>query len=191
MVSAARSLFVERGYAATTVDAISERSDVPPATVYRLFSSKLGILKAVLDVSIAGDDAAVAVPDRPRVQQLFATADAREQLTGFVEFTRDINVRAGPVYQILVSAAAADADAATLLAEITRQRREGQRQIAKSLAQKGALRPKLRQRDAEDRIHALMSPEIFRLLVVERGWTPQRYAEWLSETLTDQLLDPN
>jgi len=122
------------------------------------------------------------------VQELFAIEDAREQLAGFVAFTRDINARAGSVYQILVSAAAADADAATLLEEITRQRHAGQRQIAKSLAGKGALRPPLRQRDAEDLIHALMSPEVYRLLVVDRGWSPQRYADWLTRTLADQLL---
>jgi len=188
VVTAARALFLERGYAATTIESISDRADVPPATVYRLFQSKLGILKAVLDVSIAGDDAEVAVPERPRVQELFATADAREQLAGFVEFTRDINARAGSVYQILVSAAAADADAAALLEEITRQRHEGQRQIAKSLARKGALKPELRAREAEDLIHALMSPEVYRLLVVDRGWTPTRYSDWLSRTLIDQLL---
>ncbi|MDQ1695683.1 MAG: hypothetical protein QOJ03_1036 [Frankiaceae bacterium] len=185
---AARELFLERGYAGTTVEAISDRSDVPPATVYRLFSSKLGILKAVLDVSIAGDDDAVPVPERPQVQSLFATSDPREQVAGFVGVTRDINSRAAPVYQILVSAAAADADAASLLAELTRQRHDGQRRIARSLARRGALRPPLRQRDAEDLIHALMSPEIYRLLVVDRGWTPERYAEWLSSTLVDQLL---
>ena len=54
VVDAARALFLERGYAATTIEAISEHSDVPSATVYRLFSSKLGILKALLDTSIAG-----------------------------------------------------------------------------------------------------------------------------------------
>jgi AcrR family transcriptional regulator len=181
---------LERGYAATTIESISDRADVPPATVYRLFQSKLGILKAVLDVSIAGDDAAVAVPERPRVQELFATADPRAQLAGFVEFTRDINARAGSVYQILVSAAAADVDAAALLEEITRQRHEGQRQIAKSLARNGVLKPHLRARDAEDLIHALMSPEVYRLLVVDRGWSPERYADWLSGTLISQLLEP-
>ena len=66
VVDAARALFAERGYQATTVDAISERADVPPATVYRLFSSKLGILKAMLDVSIAGDDQPLACRNGPR-----------------------------------------------------------------------------------------------------------------------------
>jgi AcrR family transcriptional regulator len=190
VVDAAQALFVERGYAGTTVDAISERADVPPATVYRLFSSKLGILKSVLDVSIAGDDAAVAVQDRPSARELFATTDPREQLAGFANFIRDINARAAPVYQILVSAAEADPGAASLLAEYTRQRHEGQRQIARSLARRGALRAGLRARDAEDIIHALMSPEVFRLLVVDRGWAPTRYADWLGALLIDQLLEP-
>ena len=189
-MGAARALFLERGYAGTTVDTISDRADVPPATLYRLFASKLGFLKAVLDESIAGDDAAVPLPDRPRIQALFATTDPRVQLTGFAGLTRDINSRAAPVYQILVSAAAADLDAAALLEEYTRQRHEGQRQIARSLSRRGALRAELRQRDAEDIIHALMSPEIYRLLVIDRGWTPKRYAEWLSRTLIDQLLAP-
>jgi AcrR family transcriptional regulator len=189
-VDAARTLFLERGYAGTTIEAISDLSDVPPATVYRLFSSKLGILKALLDASIAGDDAAVPVQERPRVRASFMTTDPREQLSGFAHIAGDINSRAAPVYTILVSAAAADHEAAALLAEYGRQRHAGQRQIAQSLARSGALRAKLRPREAEDIIHALMSPEVYRLLVVERGWPPKRYAEWLSTILIDQLLAP-
>ncbi len=191
VVSAARSLFLERGYGGTTVEAISDRADVPPATVYRLFSTKLGILKAVLDVSIAGDDAPVAVPDRPDARALFETDDPHELLAGFVGITRDINARAAPLYEILAGAARGDPDAAALLGEYSRQRREGQRRIARSLAQRGALRSGLRPREAEDIIHALMSPELYRLLVVERGWTPARYAEWLRDTLVAQLLAPS
>src|SRR5215475_14322415 len=83
VIEAARTLFLERGYAATTIEAISELSDVPPATVYRLFSSKLGILKALFDVSIAGDDDAVPLADRPNVRALLADPDPRKQLSAF------------------------------------------------------------------------------------------------------------
>src|SRR6478752_3333428 len=82
VVETARGLFVERGYAATTIEAICERADTPPATVYRLFSSRLGILRAVLDVSIGGDDEAVAMADRPQVRALLADQDPRKQLAG-------------------------------------------------------------------------------------------------------------
>lgn len=188
VVDAARALFLERGYGATTVEAISERADVPPATVYRLFSSKPGILKALLDVSIAGDDDAVPVAERPQVQTLADGPDPREQLAGFAAFVAQVNARVAPIYRILVSAADTDPEAAALLDGVTRQRQQGQRVIARSLSRSGALRPGVRERDAADMIHALLSPELYRLLVVDRTWPVARYQRWLTDLLIDQLL---
>ena len=188
VVGAAQGLFLERGYAATTIEAISERSDTPQATVYRLFSSKLGILKAVLDVSVGGDDQAVAMADRPQVRALISDEDAKNQLAGFAALLREIMARVGPVHRILADAARSDQDAASLLAEMARQRHEGQRGIARSLARSGALRAGVRERDAADIIHALASPEVYGLLVFDRGWSGERYEKWLRSILTDQLL---
>lgn len=191
VVQAARTLFLESGYAGTTVEAISDVSYVPPATVYRLFSSKLGILKALLEVSIAGDDEAIPLANRDHVRALLADPDPRNQLSGFAGITRGIMSRTEPVHRILVSAAASDSDAAALLAEQARHRHHGQAQIARSLARAGALRPKLREREAADIIHALMSPEVYRLLVGDRGWRPEQYEQWLKGILIDQLLPPS
>ena len=188
VAEAARILFLERGYAATTIDAISERSDTPAATVYRLFSSKMGILKAVLDVSIGGDDDAVAMAERPQVHALLSDEDPVGQLTQFTALLHEVMARVGPVHRILADAARADPEAAALLAEISRQRQEGQRRIARALARSGALRPGLRERDAADIIHALASPEVYGLLVADRSWSGQRYERWLSAILIDQLL---
>ena len=188
VVEAAQSLFVERGYAATTIEAISDRSDTPQATVYRLFSSKLGILKALLDVSIGGDDRAMPMADRPQVRALLSDADPANQLTGFAALLREIMARVGPVHRVLADAARSDQDAAALLTEIARQRHEGQQGIARSLARSGALRPGLSERDAADVIHALASPEVYGLLVTDRGWSGERYETWLRSILTDQLL---
>src|SRR3984957_6306395 len=113
VVDAAQNLFVERGYAATTIEAISDLSDTPQATVYRLFSSKLGILKSLLDISIGGDDQAVAVLDRPEVRALLSDQDPKNQLTGFAAFVRDVMVRAGPVHRILADASRSEPDAAS------------------------------------------------------------------------------
>jgi AcrR family transcriptional regulator len=176
---------------ATTVEAVSELADVPAATVYRLFSSKHGILKALLDVSIVGDHEDVPMAERPQVQSLLAAKDPREQLAGFVTNSAAVNARVAPLYRILVSAAGVDPDAAALLDELTRQRQQGQRLIARSLARTGALRPGLRERDAADILHALMSPELYSLLVVDRGWKADRYERWLAGTLADQLLPPS
>jgi TetR/AcrR family transcriptional regulator, regulator of autoinduction and epiphytic fitness len=187
VIDAARALFLERGYQATTIDAISDRSDVPAATVYRLFSSKLGILKALLDVSIAGDDQALSLPERPQVAALLGESDPESLIAGFAGITVAINARTSDVYRILSGASGSDPAAAALLADYQHQRDDGQGRIARSLARAGALRPPLRVRDAADLIHALMSPELYRLLVVDRGWTLKRYEEWLARTLADQL----
>jgi AcrR family transcriptional regulator len=187
VVDAARALFIERGYVATTIEAISARSDVPPATVYRLFSSKLGILKALLDTSIAGDEQPLAVQERPGVASLFSKTDPHPLLAGLAGVTTAINQRTNDVYLVLTSAAGADPAAAALLSEIRLQRDEGQGRIARTLSRAHALKPGLRERDAADLIHALMSPEVYRLLVGDRGWTPERYRQWLATTLAEQL----
>jgi AcrR family transcriptional regulator len=191
VVTAARALFLERGYAATTIDAISNRSDVPQATVYRLFTSKLGILKALLDTSIGGDDQPLAVQDRPDVAALFTEPDPGKLLAGFAGITASINQRSNDVYRVLVSAAGSDVAAAELLTQIQRQRDRGQGEIASALARSGMLRAGLRESDAADLIHALMSPEVYRLLVIDRNWKPEQYQQWLATTLAEQLIRPD
>jgi AcrR family transcriptional regulator len=188
VVEAARALFDERGYAATTIEAISDRSDTPQATIYRLFSSKLGILKAVIDVAIAGDDEDVAMADRPQVRELLSAPDAEQRLAQFAALLRGLMARTAPVHRLLADAARSDPDAASLLAEIARQRQEGQRRVARSVARSGALRADLRERDAADVIHALASPEVYGLLVLDRGWSGERYERWIADTLRQQLL---
>jgi AcrR family transcriptional regulator len=188
VVDAARHAVEERGYAATTIEVISERSDTPQATIYRLFTSKLGILKAVIDVAIVGDDEDVPMADRPQVRELLADSDPEQRLTRFAAVLRDLMARTAPVHRLLADAARSDPEAAELLAEISRQRQQGQRRIARSLARAGALRPELRERDAADIIHALASPEVYGLLVLDRGWAGERYEHWMSDTLRQQLL---
>lgn len=188
VAEAARRLFLERGYAATTIEAISRASDTPQPTVYRLFSSKLGILRAVLDLAIAGDDEAVAMLDRPQVRSLVADPDPHQALIGFAALVGGLMVRTAPVHHVLEEAARSDPAAATALAEIAQQRHDGQRRITHALARTDALRPGITERDAADIIHALASPEVYRLLVTDRAWSSDRYERWLSTTLIEQLL---
>jgi AcrR family transcriptional regulator len=191
VVEAAARLFLERGYAVTTIDAISAASGVPAPTVYRLFSSKLGVLEALLDHAITGDDEATPLQARDHVRALRADPDPRRQLAGFAAIVREINGRGTGIYPILVSAAGSDARAAGLLADYTRRRQDGQGGFAGSLARMGALRARIRERDAADIIHAIASPEVYRLLITDRGWSPERYEEWLTVTLANQLLPPS
>lgn len=188
VLDAARSLFVERGYSGTTIEAVSSASGVPQATVYRLFSSKKGILQALLDTSIAGDDEPIPVAERAPARAIFDAERPAEALARLAAVSVDINTRTSPIYRILVSASSSDPDAAAILGELTRQRQEGQGRVAAALAKAKVLRPGVGARDAGDVIHALASPELYHLLVVDRGWTPDRYERWLAEALAAQLL---
>jgi len=188
VLDAARTLFLERGYGATTIDGISSASEIPQATIYRLFASKKGILKDLVDTSVAGDDEPVPVAERNHVRPLLGATRPEDSLARLAAISVDINTRTAPIYRILVSAASSDTDAAAILDELTRQRQEGQGRVVTALARAKALRTGLRARDAGDVIHALASPELYHLLVIDRAWTPQRYERWLAETLAGQLL---
>lgn len=188
MIDAAAREFAIHGYGATTIEAISAASDVPPATIYRLFAGKLGILKGVLDTSIAGDDEALAVLERPAVRAVVDAGDPRRRLAGFVAVTASINGRIQAVYRMLTVAADADPGARELLDTLDQQRARGQGEVVRALARDDALRPGLRPREAGDVVHALMSPEVYRMLVIDRGWPASRYERWLTDTLAAQLL---
>lgn len=187
VIEAAHSLFLDDGYATTTIAAISKRADVPEPTVYRLFSSKVGILKALLDVSIAGDDQLVTVRERPNVAALFDEHDSHKVLAGFAAVTTQINQRTNDLYSVLGRAADSDVEAAELFGTLRRQRDRGQEKIVQSLHRKQKLRAGLKARDAADLVHALMSPEVYRLLVTDRGWSAKRYQQWATQTLIQQL----
>jgi AcrR family transcriptional regulator len=190
VVSAARDLFVRRGYPATTVDAVAEAAAVPIATVYRLFGSKRGILSAVLDVAFGGDDQPVAFHERPAVQAALADADPGALLDAFAHIARELLDRSAPIQHVLASAATVDAEAAELLATTRSQRLLGQSRIVQALAGRGALAHGLTDTSAADIVYTLMSPDVHRILTAERHWTRDEYETWLASTLRAVLLAP-
>lgn len=188
VVDAARSLFVEQGYPATTVNQIAERAGTPIATVYRLLGSKRGILKDVLDVTLGGDDEPVDVQHRPEIQAAFEAGDPGSMLDAFAHVLRGVMERSAALQNVLLSSAGVDPEAAEML-EVTRQQRHtGQSRIVRALARDKGLRPGLTRTEAADIVYTLMSPEVYRILTVERGWPAVRYERWLAGSLRAQLL---
>lgn len=188
---AALALFLDRGYAATTIGMISEQSGVPAPTVYRLCTSKIGLLKTLIDQVLTGDDNPVPLEHREQVSELLASEDPCRALAGLAGIVRRVNGRAVAAHPLLIRAADSDPEAARLLADYDRDRQRGQGLFAHALAEAGALRPGLTERSAADIIHALASPEMYRLLVTERGWSPDRFEQWLADTLITQLTEGN
>jgi len=189
VVDAARELFVDEGYMATTIEAIAAASDTPIATVYRLFGSKIGILTAVLGVAFVGDDHPIALHDRQDVKAAAAQIDPGALLASFAHVARDVLGRSGRLHQVLRTAATADPEAAALSSEINRQRLDGQSRVASLLDQRGALADGISRRTAADVIYTLMSPDVHRLLTEERHWSADRYEQWLAHALCVLLLD--
>lgn len=189
VVAVATELFVDQGYPGTTISQIAQLSDTPEATLYRLFGSKRGVLKEVLDVAIGGDDEPVEYQARPAVQAAFAAGDPGELLDAFAHLTRQVMRRSAELQNVLMSSAGVDAEAAEMLAVTRRQRHTGQSRIVRALVSQGHLRDGLTPAAAADIVYALMSPEVFRILTVERGWSGARYERWLAAAMRAQLLD--
>ena len=181
IVAAAKALFLERGYTGTTMEAIAERADVAVSTVYAVFASKRGILRAIRsawhEVSHIRDvtygDPGGAGPEE-RVEKLARAS--RQQWESGTE-----------VITIYKGAAAADPEAAAELSEALAGRQRGMETFAKSL--EPHLRPGLDVDHAAAILQALCLPEVFNVLVLQSGWSAEAYQSWLSQTLKHELLE--
>jgi len=188
ILDAAQKLFGDHGYAATTVEAIAGAAGVATDTIYATFANKAGVLHALLDVRVGGDDLPVALLDRPGPQAVRAEPTQRRQLAGFAADVAAILERARPVDDIMRGAAAADPEIAALRAKMQRVRFENMRKLAGWLAEKGGFRGGIDSEVAAGIIWTVASPEVHGLLRRERGWSYERYVEWLADTLIRTLI---
>ena len=188
ILDAAQKLFGDHGYAATTVEAIAGAAGVATDTIYATFANKAGVLHALLDVRVGGDDLPLALLDRPGPQAVRAEPTQRRQLAGFAADVAAILERARPVDDIMRGAAAADPEIAALRAKMQRVRFENMRKLAGWLAEKGGFRGGIDSEVAAGIIWTVASPEVHGLLRRERGWSYERYVEWLADTLIRTLI---
>jgi AcrR family transcriptional regulator len=189
LVTAAMELFAVTGYATTTIDALAHRAGVSRATVFTSApGGKPQLLKEARDQAIAGDDEPVPIPQRPWFLDAMAQTDPRELLRRQAANYRRIADRAARLERALATAAATDAELASLDAEARRQRHFGCRFVAGRLAELGALADP---ETAPDTIYALCAPDVYLLLIEDRGWTPDRYQTWLATQLINTLLPPD
>jgi AcrR family transcriptional regulator len=173
VIEAAKRLFIESGYPATTLEAVADGADVSVPTLYRLFGSKRALLAAVLDTSFGGDDEPIAFAERPAVRAARSEPDPLKMVEAFARIHVELMERTSAILHVLASAAQVDPDAAVLLAEARRQRHTGQSRIVAALVERGALDPSLDVSKAADMVYACMSPEVYRILTIERGWSSE------------------
>jgi AcrR family transcriptional regulator len=190
VLDAARGLFVSHGYAVTTIEAIAMRADVSPETVYATFGNKRAVLSDLIDVSIAGDDAPVPILERPWVREMREEPDVRRRLRILARNGRRMLERWADLADVLHGAAAADPKIAALWERNKEQRHAGQRALLRIAIDGERLREGLTRESATDVLFSIGSPEVYRLLVVDRAWSAGRFERWYADTLERLLLPP-
>lgn len=188
ILETARHLFAERGYAATTLSAIAREAGVAMPTVTAVFGTKPRLVEALINLVVRGDVGSAPMVQRSWWQEMLEEPDPRRQLRLQASISRRIQERSADLHQIMRGAATADPEIAAMLRQRHGGRLEDLRMVADSLVAKGALAPHVTADEAADMLWALCSPEMYQLLVTERGWTPDRYEKWLGTSLIQSLL---
>ena len=190
VLTAARELFPERGYAGTTINEIATAAGVAVETIYRSFGSKAALFRGVLEAAIAGGAERAAMPpeQRPAVRKMAEEPDPRHVLELHAATQPGIHARSGPYDRVLREAASADPDLADVWRQLEAQRLTGMRRLAQRLHDLGALRPGLSVEKARDILWTVNSHAVYDLLVVQRGWPPERYRDWIVATNVHALL---
>lgn len=188
ILDAAGQLFAEHGYAATSMPAIAARAGVALKTVYLAFGAKAGVLHALWDVRLGGDDQPIPVVDRPWYRQLLQGDDPHLLLGAAARQSRVVKERAGDVMRIIRQAAVTEPALADLWDRIETEFRAVLAGIAERLDALGALAPGIDITSATDLLWTLNHPDTWYLLVRRCGWTADRYEQWVGETLSAQLL---
>jgi AcrR family transcriptional regulator/predicted GNAT family acetyltransferase len=190
IVSAAGELFVERGYAATTIDAVAERAGVGRKTVFSSVGGKGALLKLVWDWTLVGDDEPVPMVDRPAVRAMLAERDPHRLVRMWVDMQLEAVGRASPIGAVVMAAADVDDEVRELSETIRRESLVGARGFATHLAGTGGLRKGLTPERAADVCWAVVNSLLWHLLVSVRGWPASAYGDWLVDAMTATLLEP-
>lgn len=190
IMKAARGLFVELGYVATTMLDVAAAAGVAKKTVTTSFPTKRDLLLGVWEFALAGESGQVPVSADGWYADVLAEPDPYRQLDCLAHATRVVCDRVGDVMGVLVAAAGADPEIREHCLRRAGEAALQDRRVVESLAAKGALLPGLTVGDAHDILIALDGEGLYRALVVERGWSPSRFEAWHAGVLHQQLLVP-
>jgi AcrR family transcriptional regulator len=188
VLDAATRLFVERGYAATSIDAIAEAAGVGRSTVFAAAGGKSWLLKTAYDRAIVGDDEPVPLLQRPAARKLFEISDPAEIVVGHARIVAEAAERVSAICEAIHSAAGCDPEVGELWAQIGQERLDGAKAFAALIHEKGGLRDGLAVGQARDIIWIFNDPTLHHVLVRQRRWSQERYRDWLTESLQRQLL---
>lgn len=186
VLDTAQRLFLAHGYAATTVGAIAAAADMSVESIYKGFGNKPGLVRAIRDRALAGAGPQHA---EERSDALWSTnPDPRAAIAGWGALAAEVAPRVAPILLLVRSAAASDAEVATLQRELDDDRLVRMTHNARYLADRGHLQPGVGLDDAADVLWTYSSPELYELLVISRRWAPDRYGAFIADAMISALL---
>ncbi len=188
IIAAARKMFLEKGYAGATMPMIARRAGIALDTVYASVGRKPELIRLLVDAAISGRDSPIDAEERDYVRAIRAEPDARQKLRIYAAALREIQPRLAPIFRVLQAAGSEDPELDALWRQISERRAANMRKLAQDLAATGRLRQDLSIAKAADIIWALNSPELYLLLVEERGWSHEEFEDWLGDSWERLLL---
>jgi AcrR family transcriptional regulator len=186
VLDAARELFVEQGYGRTTMADVARSAGVSVETVYGTFGNKATLLHRVWDVTIGGDDEEITYHERPEILAVRAEPDLARRFGMQAALFTQTARRIVPFLLAVQGAASTEPAAAELLAEMARQRLEGMGVMAREAAGTGQLA--VTEAECRDFIWATTDGVLWQRLVNERGWSDERFQDWLGQMWISRLV---
>jgi AcrR family transcriptional regulator len=185
-IDVAERLFLRDGYRVTTVAAIAVEAGVSADTIYKSFGGKAGLVRAIRARALEGEGAA---PAEQRSDDLQAREqDPRKIIRAWGALSAEIAPRAAPILLLLRDAAASDLEVRALLEEMDADRLRRMTENARRLRDAGHLRAGITLTRAADMLWTYSSPELYELVVLRRGWSPERYGRFIAEAMISVLL---
>lgn len=185
---AARTLFIGRGYTATTIAAVAAEAGVAVDTVYAAIGKKPALFRALVESAISGTDIEVPAPERDYVLKINSAVTADQKLDLYAAAVTSIQSRLAPLLIVMREGAAADAAVAELWHEVASRRAANMRLLATELRKTGQLRSELSDDVVADIIWSMNAAEYYTLLVGERGWQPEQFEAYLADAWKRLLL---
>jgi AcrR family transcriptional regulator len=187
IVAAARAVFLQRGYVASSIVAVAQEAQVSRETVYQAYGTKANLLKAVYDAAVVGDTDPVPVAERAEYQAMLADPDPHAALRTFGQLSAGLVSRLGPILAV-TQEGGNDPDLAQLVATTRQERLVSVRQLMVHLQHLAGQPSEAELERAVDVVWTLISPEVTLLLVTQRGWSAPEYGVWLGETIATLVL---
>lgn len=188
VLEAATDAFLHRGYAGTTVRAVAVEARVSVPTVEALFGTKARLLKAAIDIAIAGDDEPVPVLDRPWAQAAGTAASLGEFLSIVAGVVAATQQRSAGLVLAVFEGSSRDAELEALKDQMVAQREATAAWVVRGMTRLAQLRPGITADGAVDVVWLLMDPAVFVRLTRQRRWSSRAYRDWLADALGRLLM---